>query len=66
MESSVEVYSVKNDTWTTAPSLNQARIEHSSCCLKDYVYVSCGRNGYDPLNSIERVDMRAFISGDKV
>ena len=37
---SVEIYCVESDSWSIAPSLNQARERHSSCCLADYVYVA--------------------------
>ena len=40
--SSVDVYSIEADKWSSIASLNQARREHSSCCVGDYVYIAGG------------------------
>ena len=39
---SVHVYSPDCDSWFTAPDLNEARINHSSCVVKDAIYTFCG------------------------
>ena len=39
---SVDLYDVKTDIWSTAPSMNTTRTNHSSCCLGDFVYVAGG------------------------
>ena len=61
---SVEVYSVETDTWASAPSLNTARMSHSSCVLKDTIYTFCGSSyTLGDMASIERMNARDFILG---
>ena len=64
-----EEYSILDDTWTSGPSLNTARAHHSSCTLERYIYVFCGQKSLENdqasyLGSIERLDARAWLTGD--
>ena len=40
--SSVDLYDVTNDAWSTGPPLNRKRLSHTSCCIANFAYVSCG------------------------
>ena len=66
--SSVEAYSVTDDIWSEAPSLNRKRCSHSSCALDSRVYVFGGQalnKGKDwvNLNSIEWLDAARWFEG---
>ena len=55
---SVDVYSIKTDSWAVAPALNTPRMSHSSCVLKDTIYTFCGTNfDQGDLASIERLNV---------
>ena len=49
-------YEIDNDLWQDAPSMNIARMGHSSCQLQGYLYVF-GGNGSDKAenNSVEKL-----------
>ena len=50
-------FSIQRRKWETLPDLNEARQLHSSCALgKEAVYVFCGTNTSNHINSIERLD----------
>ena len=61
---SVEYYSIKADSWSTAPNMNTKRDSHSSCSLGDFVYVSCGSNGNRDTNCVERLNAKKLLAGD--
>ena len=55
--SSVERYTVAQDSWTIAPSMRLERHSHSSVALGFTLYVLCGEDGSDNYtNSIEKLD----------
>ena len=39
----VQKYDIAANKWSEAPKLNIKRQEHSGCCLKNFIYVFCGR-----------------------
>ena len=43
--------------------MNQARRNHSSCSLGDYIYVCCGEDNNDSFNSFERLNVVSFLGG---
>ena len=47
------IFIPKRSLWIEAPDLNVARSEHSSCAVGSEVYVFCGWDGSQYLNSIE-------------
>ena len=49
----VHMFRPSKSMWFEVASLNVARSEHSSCAMHDDVYVFCGWNGSEYLNSIE-------------
>ena len=53
----VYAYSISTDSWTAAPSLNEARFSHSSVVMGNCLYV-CGGNETQSklLDSIERLE----------
>ena len=54
---SVEWYDIKTNQWSNVAPLNTPRSNHSSCVLKDIIYVFCGYNGTSGwLNTIEKID----------
>ena len=62
--STVECYDVKRDSWSTEfPLLTEARSNHSSCALADFVYSFCGYSTLEKknLSSIERINARDAI-----
>ena len=59
---SVELYSVKNDSWRDGPTLHYKRVDHSCCTLGDSVYVFGGTGGTD---SIESLNVEAFRANPK-
>ena len=63
---SVEIYSIKNDFWSKAPSLNEKRWYHSTCSLGYQTYVLCGTNGEHRIRSIERLDLHSMTAWDKL
>ena len=53
--STVELFDLENETWSSMPDLNVARNEHSSCYHGGYIYVLGGKtNDVWSTNSIER------------
>lgn len=64
---SAEKYDVKRDVWTTAPSLCEPRMSHSSCALDDrFIYTFGGYNGKTlTLGSIERLRALDYLRGRK-
>ena len=60
----VEFYDVSKQAWSGAPSLNKARINHSSCVIGDMIYTFYGNS--DPSNmdrpetSIERLNTKTL------
>ena len=61
---SVEMYSIKKDEWSKAPSMNSQRYGHNSCCLGDYAYVVGGWKISGVRMSMERLNVRALLNGD--
>ena len=63
--SSCEDYSILDDEWNKGPQLCTARMDHSSCAFERHIYVFCGKgeNGL-PLCDIERLDARAWLTGN--
>ena len=59
----VEFYTIETDTWSQAPSLNKARMGHSSCVAGSTICVFGGLN-VKQLNSIEIIDAEAVVSCD--
>ena len=60
---SVDLYHVNEDVWSVAPPLNRKRLSHSSCCISNFVYVSCGQDDQRSFNNIiESLDVGAFLA----
>jgi Kelch motif len=57
---SVEVYDPKSDTWTTAPSLNDPRVDLSMAVLSNGVYVTGGENDANDVHSLASTERLAF------
>ena len=50
-------YVISKNSWKKLPKLNEARIQHSSCCCAFSIYVLCGTNQFEQcVNSIEQLD----------
>ena len=60
---SVDIYDIGQDKWVAGPAMNQARKNHAMCVLGNYIYVFSGVNNAGFLNSIERLDASAVVSG---
>ena len=58
---SVEKFDTWMNKWHELPSLIQGRDRHSSCCVKDSIYVFCGVQVSDDssLSSIEELNLAA-------
>ena len=63
-QDSMDMYTIHNDTWSSAPALNMARSEHSSCIAGHTLCVFGGesRRGHR-LKCIEIIDVRAVVRG---
>ena len=59
---SVEMYSVRGDYWIDGPVLHYKRIGHSCCALGDKVYVFSGKGFKDCMESIESLDVPAYLA----
>ena len=64
----VEMYDIKNDTWSFAPSMNVGRYNHTSLVIGRMIYNFLGSNiakrGESRLDSLERLDAEAHINGE--
>ena len=61
----VDFYSINEDKWSTAPSLNSKRDNHASCALGSIIYVFGGcTDNYGTCNSFEIFDAYAYITGE--
>ena len=66
--SSVEWYDIAKDQWKSTSPMRTARKLHSSCALKDFIYVVGGASAYKYpeytyINSIERLNARKVTDG---
>lgn len=61
---SVDMYTIANNTWMSAPELINARDQSGSCTLNDYLYIFCGSKTHGDMNeSVEVLNARKFING---
>ena len=51
----VEKLNMKEDRWEQIQPMNERRAFHSSCSLKNAIYVFCGRDYGKVVNSIEKL-----------
>ncbi len=57
LSSSVEYYSIRENTWTKLSDMNVKRSNHASCALGTYVYAFCGFNHMiTAFTKIERIN----------
>ena len=58
-------FNVLTEQWDTKklPRLKIERFEHSSLAIDNYVYVICGSNDVDKLDSIERLQLQVSDDG---
>ena len=67
--SAVDFYSIRHDSWSAGPDLNEARVNHSCCVHGDKIYAFCGDDLEDkyyprkPLSSVEVLNMKAISHG---
>ena len=66
----VEMYDIKNDAWSFAPSMNVGRSKHTSLVVGQMIYNFLGwsfaKRGESRLDSLERLDAEAHINGESV
>ena len=61
--STVSYYDIAGNTWKgLTAKLNIARYCHSACTLNGIVYVFCGYDGRDYLNSIEMISESSLLA----
>ena len=68
-KSNVFQYRVSADSWTACPELNQSRERHSSCVVKDSLYICGGFTPFEPssfLTSVERLRVREDARYDAI
>ena len=63
----VEKYDIKKDVWSRVPSLNEERMNHSSCVLDDkLIYTFCGYNSSNlAISSIECFKALEYLKGKR-
>ena len=61
----VEYYRPNNDSWANAPDLNFERTGHSSCSLKDKIYVFGGVADPKSMKTIEWLDVATLFQSLK-
>ena len=66
--SSVDMYTIESDTWSSAPELNQARSGLSFCAQGNKIYAMFGYLYSEDtnVNTIETLDARKWIDGIQV
>lgn len=56
-------YAIDSDTWLAMPSMNVARLDHSSCCVKDTVYVFGGKINHTKItDTIEKLENAGSVN----
>ena len=62
----VEMYDIKSDSWSFAPSMHVGRFNHTSLVLGRMIYNFLGSNmskkGNNQIDSLERLDAEAHMN----